>query len=98
MMSNAESATQKNLLFEHLPSTTTTKQAIFDSMTSLDVAAGTHIIKQGDTDAKTFYVLAMGTCEVLLQKPEWGPEPRQVLSYESGRSVLLSLFMTSSQI
>lgn len=62
-----------------------TKQAIFDSMTSLEVAAGSTIIKQGDTDAKTFYVLGLGTCEVLLQKPEWGKEARQVLTYESGR-------------
>ena len=62
-----------------------TKQAIFDSMTSLEVAAGSTIIKQGNTDAKTFYVLGMGTCEVLLHKPEWGKEARQVLTYESGR-------------
>ena len=62
-----------------------TKQAIFDSMTSMEVTAGTTIIRQGDPDAKTFYVLGLGTCEVLLQKPEWGKEPRQVLTYESGR-------------
>ncbi len=54
-------------------------------MTSMEVAAGTTIIKQGDTDAKTFYELGMGSCEVLLQKPEWGKEARQALIYESGR-------------
>jgi hypothetical protein len=70
-----------------------TKQAIFDSMTSLEVAAGNTIIRQGNTDAKTFYVLGMGTCEVLLQKPEWGKEARQVLTYESGR---YSKFMLNS--
>ena len=80
---HAESATQKSLLFEHLPRAT--RQAIFDSMTPLNVPASTCIIKQGDTDAKTFYVLASGSCEVLLQKAEWGKEPRQVLTYESGR-------------
>ncbi|KAL0042257.1 hypothetical protein WJX77_007366 [Trebouxia sp. C0004] len=79
-----DSATQSNLLFEHMLKAT--KQAIFDSMTSMEVAAGSSIIKQGDTDAKTFYVLGMGTCEVLLQKPEWGKEARQVLTYESGSS------------
>ncbi|KAL0050057.1 hypothetical protein WJX82_003639 [Trebouxia sp. C0006] len=79
-----DSATQNNLLFEHMLKAT--KQAIFDSMTSLEVAAGSTIIKQGDTDAKTFYVLGLGTCEVLLQKPEWGKEARQVLTYESGSS------------
>ena len=62
-----------------------TKQAIFESMTSTEVAAGEVIIQQGDPDAKTFYVLGMGTCEVLLHKPEWGAEPRNVLTYESGR-------------
>ena len=56
-------------------------------MTPLDVAAGTCIIKQGDTDAKTFYVLTTGCCEVLLQEPEWGTQPRQVLTYESGRYI-----------
>ncbi|DBA85047.1 TPA: cGMP-dependent protein kinase [Trebouxia sp. C0005] len=79
-----DSATQNNLLFEHM--LRATKQAIFDSMTSLEVAAGSTIIKQGDTDAKTFYVLGMGTCEVLLQKPEWGKEAHQVSTYESGSS------------
>lgn len=79
----AESATQKNLLFEHL--LRATKQAIFESMTPLEVAAGTSIIKQGDTEAKTFYVLASGCCEVLLQTPAWGTEPRQVLTYDPGR-------------
>lgn len=62
-----------------------TKQAIFESMTSIEVTAGQTIIEQGDPDAKTFYVLAMGTCEVLLQKDEWGSQPRQVLMYQSGR-------------
>ena len=55
-------------------------------MTPLEVAAGSTIIQQGDTNATTFYVLAMGCCEVLLQKPEWGKDPRQVLTYDSGRS------------
>lgn len=82
-MLHAEAATQKNLLFEHL--LRATKQAIFESMTPLEVPAGTSIIKQGDTDAKTFYVLAVGSCEVLLQKPDWGSEPRQVLTYDPGR-------------
>lgn len=54
-------------------------------MTSLEVEAGTTIIQQGDTDAKTFYVLGLGSCEVLLHKPEWGKDPRAVLTYESGR-------------
>ena len=51
----------------------------------MEVEAGTTIIQQGDTDAKTFYVLGLGTCEVLLQKAEWGNEPRSVLTYDSGR-------------
>ena len=59
-------------------------------MTSMEVAAGATIIQQGDTDAKTFYVLSMGKCEVLLQKPEWGKEARQVLTYEAGRFDMLS--------
>ena len=86
-MLHAETATQKNLLFEHL--LRATKQAIFDSMTPLEVPAGTSIIKQGDADAKTFYVLASGSCEVLLQSPDSGSEARQVLTYEPGRYPLL---------
>lgn len=85
----AEAATAGNLLFEHLAKST--KQAIFDSMTSVEVEAGTIIIQQGDADAKTFYVLGLGTCQVLLQKPEWGEEPRSVLTYESGRYTHLRL-------
>ena len=80
---HAESATQKNLLFEHL--LRTTKQAIFESMTPLEVPAGTSIIKQGDRDAKTFYVLASGSCGVLRPTPDWGTEPRQVLPYDPSR-------------
>lgn len=37
------------------------------------------------THAKTFYELGLGTCEVLLQKPESDPKPHSVLTYESGR-------------
>lgn len=59
-------------------------------MTSMEVEAGSTIIQQGDADAKTFYVLGLGTCEVLLQKAEWGHEPRSVLTYESGRYATLS--------
>lgn len=80
---HAEAATAGNLLFEHLAKST--KQAIFESMTSIEVDAGTTIIQQGDPDAKTFYVLGLGCCEVLLQKPDWGDEPRSVLTYKSGR-------------
>ena len=92
-MLHAETATQKNLLFEHL--LRATKQAIFESMTPLEVAAGTSIIKQGDTDAKTFYVLARGSCEVLLQTPDSGSEARQVLTYEPGRYPPLHVYPAS---
>lgn len=95
-MLHAETATQKNLLFEHL--LRATKQAIFDSMTPLEVAARTSIIKQGDTDAKTFYVLASGSCEVLLQTPDSGGEARQVLIYEPGRYLLFFMHKQTQQL
>ena len=61
------------------------KQAIFSSMTPLRVPAGTAVITQGDADAKTFYVLEQGQCDVLVAKPEWGSQPRKVLTYQAGR-------------
>ena len=61
------------------------KQAIFSSMTPLRVPAGTAVITQGDADAKTFYVLEQGQCDVFVAKPEWGSQPRKVLTYQPGR-------------
>lgn len=61
------------------------KEAIFSSMTPLRVPAGTTVITQGDADAKTFYVLEEGQCDVYVAKPEWGNQPRKVLTYQAGR-------------
>ena len=54
-------------------------------MTPLRVPAGTTVITQGDADAKTFYVLEEGQCDVYVAKPEWGNQPRKVLTYQAGR-------------
>lgn len=46
---------------------TQSKQAIFNSMTPLDCPEGTDIIVQGDKDARTFYVLERGSCDVYIK-------------------------------
>ncbi len=44
------------------------KIAIFNSMTPLECDEGTDIIVQGDKDARTFYVLESGSCDVFIHK------------------------------
>ena len=44
------------------------KVAIYNSMTPLECAEGTDIIVQGDKDARTFYVLESGSCDVYINK------------------------------
>ena len=61
---HAEAATKDNLLFDMLPMQS--KQAIFNSMTPLECPEGTDIIVQGDKDARTFYVLESGSCDVYI--------------------------------
>ncbi|GLC68711.1 cGMP-dependent protein kinase [Pleodorina starrii] len=51
-----------NLLFQDLPRAAL--EVIIDSMHSMEVAAGTDIIRQGDRDASQFFVLEAGVCEV----------------------------------
>lgn len=80
----AEKATENSLLFEMLSKPA--RVAIFNSMTLVTVSAGTEIITQGDAVATKFFILDRGTCDVLLTKPAWGPEPRKVLTYAPGRS------------
>ncbi len=57
--------------------------AVADSMTPLHVPPGTDIIRQGDTDAHTFYVLEAGRAEVY--KSEGGKAPALVKEYAPGR-------------
>ena len=70
------------------------RAAIFGSMAPIGVPSGTDIITQGDEGTK-FYILERGTCDVLVAKEEWGPQPRKVLSYSPGRSVPAAAFLQS---
>ena len=79
-----EAATKDNLLFDMLP--LQSKVAIFNSMTPLECSAGTDIIVQGDKDARTFYVLESGSCDVFLfigKDPADGM--KKVHQYAAGR-------------
>ncbi|KAI7838861.1 hypothetical protein COHA_007362 [Chlorella ohadii] len=49
-------------------------RAIIRSMKPKMVKAGEVVIKQGDTDASTFYVLERGSADVRIHKEEWGEE------------------------
>jgi hypothetical protein len=71
------------LLFEQL--SLPAKQAIIRSMKPKIVKAGEVIIKQGDTEASTFYVLERGSADVRIHKEEWGEE-RKVHTYQPGSS------------
>ena len=62
----AETATKDNLLFDMLPAQA--KLAIYNSMTPLECEEGMDIIVQGDKDARTFYVLESGSCDVYIYK------------------------------
>lgn len=66
MLVTAETATKDNLLFDMLPAQA--KITIYNSMTPLQCEAGTDIIVQGDKDARTFYVLESGSCDVFIYK------------------------------
>lgn len=48
------------------------------------MAAGTHIILQGDTDATKFYILESGTARVLITDPKTN-KTSCVLTYGPGR-------------
>eukprot|EP00873_Tetraselmis_striata_P025622 jgi/Tetstr1/445886/TSEL_003524.t1 len=58
-----ERAVDGNLLFQNL--SLPAKLAIFTSMSPLQVSRGALIIKQGDPEANSFYVLESGTCDVM---------------------------------
>lgn len=78
----AESAVRGNLLFDMLAPAARVR--VIASMTRLDVPRGRQIIRQGETSAKHFYVLAEGACEAFIQRQ--GEARRQkVYSYEPGR-------------
>lgn len=76
-----ESAVKGNLLFGSLPKGAL--EVIIDSMTSMEVAARTPIIKQNDSNANEFYVLEQGQCEVILKSPGVAV-PALVQNYSSG--------------
>ena len=73
---------ESNLLFEMLSKSA--RRAIFDSLAPQKVSSGSDIIQQGDEGTK-FYILQDGSCDVFISKAEWGPLPRRVHSYVSGR-------------
>lgn len=78
-----ESAIADNLLFQGL--SLGARQAIVSSMAPQVVSPGEEIIKQGDPDATTYYVVERGEFDVLLSKEEWGGEERKVHTCGSGR-------------
>ncbi|KXZ43473.1 hypothetical protein GPECTOR_89g493 [Gonium pectorale] len=74
-------AIKDNLLFQDLPQAAL--EVIIDSMHSVEVAAGTDIIRQGDRDASQLYVLEAGVCEVWV-RGVGAPAPKKVLIYSAG--------------
>ena len=72
-----------NLLFDMLAPAA--KERVIASMMRLDVLKGTQIIRQGETNAKHFYVLAEGACEAFISKDSDEARRRKVFSYEPGR-------------
>jgi cGMP-dependent protein kinase len=77
-----ERAVTGNLLFDTL--TAPARRAIINSMSPLSVPPGTAIIKQGDTDAKRFYVLASGQATVHVANADTGAST-QVATYAPAR-------------
>jgi CRP-like cAMP-binding protein len=57
---------------------------VIGSMTPLEVPACTQIIRQGDTDAKNFYVLESGACEAFLEPDKTRHKRQKVYSYTPG--------------
>ena len=83
-MPASETATKDNLLFDMLP--TKSKLAIYNSMTPLNCEEGTDIIVQGDKDARTFYVLESGSCDVFIyQSKDPADGMKKVHQYSAAR-------------
>ncbi|PNW85942.1 hypothetical protein CHLRE_03g199050v5 [Chlamydomonas reinhardtii] len=74
-------AIRDNLLFQDMPAAAL--EVIIDSMYSVEVAAGTDIIRQGDREASQLYVMESGVCEVWVRAPS-APAPKKVLIYSAG--------------
>ncbi|GLI69549.1 hypothetical protein VaNZ11_014092 [Volvox africanus] len=74
-------AIDDNMLFQDMPPAAL--EVIIDSMHSVDVEAGTDIIRQGDREASQFYVLEAGVCEVWVRGSD-ARAPKKVLVYSAG--------------
>ncbi|EFJ48665.1 hypothetical protein VOLCADRAFT_31307, partial [Volvox carteri f. nagariensis] len=76
-------AIDENMLFQDMPSAAL--EVIIDSMHSVEVPAGTDIIRQGDRDASQFYVLEAGVCEVWVRSGN-AQTAKKVHVYSAGSS------------
>ena len=83
-----------NLLFDTL--TAPARRAIINSMSPMSVPPGTAMIKQGDTDATRFYVLASGRATVHVADAHTGATA-QVATYGPARRGFLEAARHCSQ-